>query len=675
MKLYTRDAGVSVCKPVKYFITVFLVALIMNTKSDELSRTRLKEVAGMVTSVPIGFGRKITDRQSWQRLNKLKCFQKVYQLAIKNYQKPIPKTSDDLYLDFSRTGNRTRWQNINFQRRMGVGTLTIAECLENQGRFLPKLEKLIREICKERTWLMPAHDRSLRNFKGTVTDIDLGSAMLGLDLATMDYLLGDRLKSETRKLIRANLKKRIFTPFTNMASGKRKPNWWFFTTNNWNAVCLAGVVGAALTIIESPEKRAGFIVAAEHYSKNFLKGFGRDGYCSEGLGYWNYGFGHYVILSEIIYLGTGGKVRLLECPGVLPAAQFPLRIEIINGVYPAFADCPVSSRPDYDLMQYLNRYYDFGLSEYKGKTTTKCGRFYSAMAYTFSQAEASKTFPPKNISVNQSNSIFNESQVYICRPGENTRCKMGVAIKGGHNQEHHNHNDVGAYVVVIGKVAVLLDPGTEVYTARTFSSRRYESNVLNSYGHPVPVISGKLQKTGKKAAAKCLDYTSRGKRTNVHLDITAAYGKTGTKLEKLIREFNYDRSGCGKLTVIDIVEFKTSGSFETAIITLGEWQRKSDNSLYVYWQDQAVNVSIDTGGIEFDIIAETLKEDVKTPSLPTRIGIRLRKPVKNVKVKLIITPAASRNSAEKSTQLKNGSFDIDSFSWNIPKESSARSVS
>ena len=66
-------------------------------------------------------------------------------------------------------------------------------------------------------------------------------------------------------------------------------------------------------------------------------------------------------------------------------------------------------------------------------------------------------------------------------------------MKGGHNAEMHNHNDVGSYTVVIGDQPVLADPGTEIYTKRTFTEHRYDSPVLNSYGHPVPVIGGQLQ--------------------------------------------------------------------------------------------------------------------------------------------------------------------------------------
>ena len=71
------------------------------------------------------------------------------------------------------------------------------------------------------------------------------------------------------------------------------------------------MTGAALTLLESPQDRALYVAAAEHYSRNFLRGFTSDGYCSEGVGYWNYGFGYYVLLAETIHHATGGGVDLL----------------------------------------------------------------------------------------------------------------------------------------------------------------------------------------------------------------------------------------------------------------------------------------------------------------------------------------------------------------------------
>ena len=188
----------------------------------------------------------------------------------------------------------------------------LAECIENRGRFLPAIEEAIRDMCGEKTWVMPAHDGWLGNFKGTLIDIDLRSSHAGWNLATAVYWLGDRIGPAARKLAQDELERRIFTPFTTSVNTGKPRMWWITGTNNWNAVCLAGVTGAALAAIESPERRAFFAAAAEKNIRHFLDGITPDGYCSEGIGYWNYGFGHYVLLAETLQQATGGRVDLFE---------------------------------------------------------------------------------------------------------------------------------------------------------------------------------------------------------------------------------------------------------------------------------------------------------------------------------------------------------------------------
>jgi hypothetical protein len=195
---------------------------------------------------------------------------------------------------------------------------------------------------------------------------------------------------------------------------------------------------------------------------------------------------------------------------------------------------------------------------------------------------------------------------------------------------------VGSYVVVVGRQAVLVDPGSEVYTARTFSGKRYVSKVLNSFGHPVPRLAGKLQTPGRTSAARVLKTDFTDKADTYSLDIAPAYRVK--ELKKLLRTFRYSREGAGQLVVEDEVAFSSPQEFETALITLGKWKRLSDTALVVYDSGEAVRVDIEVDGAPFTIEAETVKEDVRTKTLPTRIGIRLSRPVKAARVKLTITP-------------------------------------
>ena len=632
-------------RPFWIVLTALLVvpAYVMSLQSTamaavgEVDENRIETIAAQLPERPAGFGLPIGNRSVWKKLSENDSFKKIISEAEKLLEQAIPEQPDDLYLDFSRTGNRTRWQRVSGRRRARVRTFALAECLENKERFIPAFEEIVRVLCSERTWVMPAHDRQLTNFHGKIVDIDLGSSALAWSMATADYLLADKLSSETHRLIRDNLDRRIFQPYRDMVSGKRKKNWWMTGTNNWNAVCLAGVTGSALAVIDSRETRALFIAAAEDYSKNFLKGFTDDGYCSEGLGYWNYGFGYYIMLSEMIHQSTDGKVDLLQNNKAKQAATFGSKIEIINGVYPAFADCSIRAEPSSHLMYFISRRLGLGLRSWEQIDPVSAGSsLYQSMMYSFPNS-ASLSLPAQNASEGPGiRSWFENAGVLICRPAANSTSRLAVALKGGNNAEHHNHNDVGSFVLVLGDRPLLLDPGGEVYTARTFSSRRYESNVLNSFGHPVPLVAGKLQRTGRQALGRVVREDFTKDIDTLLLDISSAYDVP--ELEKLQRKFVYSRQGPGSLTVTDEVVFSKPCDFGTALITFDKWQQLSTSSLVIRDQDKALRVDIKVTGTDFKVQPETIKEDLSGRRLPTRLGINLSKPVLRAVVSLTIKP-------------------------------------
>ncbi|MCP4611384.1 MAG: heparinase [Planctomycetes bacterium] len=602
-----------------------------------IDQNRIKYITALLPEKPVGFGSPISDRNVWKKLAENDSFQKIILDAEKLLQQPVPDQPDKLFLDFSRTGNRTRWQRVSGIRRGRIRTLALAECLENKGRFIPAFEAIVRELCRERTWVMPAHDAKLTNFNKTSTDIDLGSCTLAWSLATADYLLADKLSPKIRRIIHKNLDERIFEPYLDMVKGKRSKNWWMTGTNNWNAVCLAGVTGAALAVIEPPDQRALFIAAAENYSKYFLDGFTDDGYCSEGLGYWNYGFGYYIMLSEMIHQATGGKADLLQNNKAKQAATFGANIEIINDVYPAFADCSIRAQPSSKLMYFISRRLDLALRSWeKIDPVSSSGSLYQSMMYSFPNSASRTPLSQESSHGPDIRSWFDKAGILISRPGANSSSQLAVALKGGHNQEHHNHNDVGSFVVVLGDKPLLIDPGGEVYTARTFSSRRYESKVLNSFGHPVPVVAGKLQQTGSRARARLVSQNFTDSTDTLVLDISSAYNVP--ELRKLERKFVYSRIGKGSLSITDEVTFSRPCTFGTALITFESWKQPSSRSLIVHDSQKALNVDIKITGSDFKIEPETINEDVSARKKPTRLGINLTEPVTHANICLTITP-------------------------------------
>ena len=603
-----------------------------------LDAKRVKEIAGWLPSQPAGVGQAITNRPAWEELARQAAFAPVVPAAERLAKSDVPALPDDLFLDYSRTGNRDRCQAVLSRRGERLTTFALAECLEDRGRFLTPLTNVIAALCAERTWVYPAHDDKLDSFYGRTTNLDLRATAVAWELATADRLLGDKLPGDMRKLIRDNVHRRVLRPFREMVEGRRKELGWMRTSNNWNAVCLAGIAGAALALEESSEERARFIVAVEYYIRNFLKGFTPDGYCSEGVGYWNYGFGHFVLMAETIREATSGHVDLLADPSALSAALFASRAEILNGIYPAIADCSPGTHPDEKIQRYLEERLALARPTPRGDTFNRpAGSLAATALLTFLPAPLPIAQRADRTGDSPLRTWFSDGGVLICRPTPGAKAEFAAALKGGHNAEQHNHNDVGSFSVIAGREMVLCDPGAEVYTARTFSAKRYDSRVLNSFGHAVPVIAGKLQHPGADARAVVLHADFNDDTDTLALDIRSAYAVPD--LKQLERTFTFHRSSPTALTVCDDVAFSTPQTFETALITWGDWKKISDHEISVRDGDSEVRVTIASGGLPFEVRSETLDEDVRSKRKPVRIGIALTSPLEKATLTMRITPA------------------------------------
>ncbi len=497
----------------------------------------------------------------------------------------------------------------------------------------------------------PAHDGALKSFHGQEITPELGATGLAAELAEADFVLGDKLSPATRQLIRDNVRKRVLTPFRDSVEGRRPPLHWLFLRMNWNAVCVGNTVFAALALEPSRDDRALFAAAGEHYIRYFLSGFTPDGYCAEGVGYWNYGFGHFILLTETLRQNTGGKIDLLNDDKAIAPALFCRRAEILPGIFPSISDCTPGSKPSGQLIAYVCRRLglDPGINRLTGNS--------SGLALTMMLSSLGEN-PPlarklSNAGDNPLRSFFPGGGVLISR---DTKPKMpfAVCLKGGNNDEPHNHNDVASFSVVLGKEMVICDPGGEVYTKRTFGPHRYDSKVLSSFGHAVPVIAGQLQRAGADARGVILETNFTDAADTFKLDYRSAYAVPS--LEKLERTFVFQRApavgqasslsrsnGTGKmpvplLEVRDDVSFSQPESFETALITWGKINIVDANTLEITDGGSAVRVAIDSQGRSFKIKQETINEDVDTKRKPIRIGIALDEKISSGSVTLRITP-------------------------------------
>ena len=510
--------------------------------------------------------------------------------AEKALAAPLPTAPDALYEEYWANGNRSHFQDARNTCVQVLELLTLAEVAEGKGRFVRKIEESIGSICDMKSWVLPAHDWTdgdRGTFRGTCPSVDLGCSAFGAIFATVVQLVGDRLDPKVVRRLKDECEKRVFAPVRRELRIRRGLGcdwracaniflWWMDGNNNWNAVCWDNMVCAALGLIDDPVDRARFVDAADRAIDVYLKyGFEEDGYCSEGMGYWNYGFGHHLQMGRLLRRISDGKIDVFTRPKQRLAAAYARAYTLQEGCSPAFADgCGGASKT------YLKLVDEFW-------------------------PDLPKTLPPT--------SEFPAGQVWLFRGADG----FSVAVKGGHNGEHHNHNDLGSYYVTDGTVQLAGDPGSEVYTRRTFSPQRYESKIINSYGHPVPVIGGLLQATGREFRAEVLKSGYADGKGFVELELKGAYDTKD--ILSFVRRFDYD--GKAKtFAVTDRFRFAKPLTLEEAYVT--DVKTPVD-----------VKVEVVKGGGY-----TTREEDIENPERfsPHRTAIVLKKPVTEAEVHLIL---------------------------------------
>jgi Heparinase II/III-like protein len=500
----------------------------------DLADAEIQRIESQLPAQPQGFGPACTRRADWQAPGVQARIAAFVPLAEKLLGQPFPAWRDDDYRRYSQTGSRAEGERMMIARKAWLYPLVMAECAEGRGRFMPAISTTLRELATQPSWTWPAHDRGLRNFEKQDYEVDLSAADLGHDLAQALYLLGDWLPAAERARVMRALDERIFAPLRKTLAGGGGHSW-LRADHNWNAVCLKGVVGAALAVLHSRADRAVFAAAASHYIDHYLGGFPADGYSTEGPSYWNYGFSHFAVLRELLVSATGGQLDLFSRGKVDAIARYGLRFEMRPGNAAPFGDAGSRQRPDPFTLAYLNdalgwrlpqRVKDWPIGRSSPGNASPLALFVSPARAAHGEAAEAPGL----------SSFFPDAGVLVSRAAT-PEGRLAVSIKAGGRgpgggpggNGNHSHNDIGSYAIALGEQQPAGDVGAPRYSAKTFSKERYTIRAINSYGHPVPVVAGQLQQDATRLIARVLKIVQSAARDDITIDLAPAYAVAALK--------------------------------------------------------------------------------------------------------------------------------------------------
>lgn len=472
-----------------------------------------------------------TEREKWENVS-----DEAANICIAEAEKYLgfqwPTLTAVDFMAFMRTGDRKAYEDNHFPRRKALAALVLGECVEGKGRFIDDIINGIWCICEESFWGISAHNgvRPVEPLPD-VEDryIDLFAAETGALLAWTKYLLSDELNKVTPRITRRidiELEDRIKKPFIH-----REDFWWMGVTtkkvNNWTPWIIANVMSVFLLNEYDQIRRAKALEKMLRCLDSFMDTYHDDGGCDEGTTYWGVAGGALFDCLDQLYLASDGKIDFFSDNLVRQIGRFIYRCHIADQYFINFADGSAKINVAKDMIYlYGKRIQDENMVSFAaGVPSSACFcaealRRALPAVFNFGELTSYKSEPPYLKDV-----WMDGIQVMAAREKEGSSAGLYLAAKGGHNDESHNHNDVGSCIVFVDGLPGIIDIGVETYTKKTFSSQRYDIWTMQSQYHNVPTINGIMQRPGREYGASNVLYSRTDEAVTFSLDIQNAYPK------------------------------------------------------------------------------------------------------------------------------------------------------
>jgi hypothetical protein len=495
----------------------------------------------------------------------------IKQLAVKEIGKPMPELGNELYREFYVNGSRTPFENSYFERRRRLARAAIAALLDEtpeRGQWLDSLRDKTRAVFSEFSWALPAHVNSPSG--RDPVHIDLFAAETANLMAELLTLFPETFEPS----LVAAIKNRVRRDFSENYLNRHEDFFWTKATNNWNAVCHQGVIGASLALEEDTELVARILMVAKKYLPLFIRGFGSDGACSEGPGYWQYGFGWFCVLNEQLETRTDGQLSLIaDDPHVLEIARFGPRVTLTNFHFVNFSDSPRTGALSPSLLTYLGKRLG------DEKILAHARKSYERLDQTGLNLQGQRTDllyfvrlllnTPESTKVDESlepeDFYFKDLAVVVASGRDSCGHLWEFAAKGGDNAEQHNHNDCGSYLVNIDGSPVVIEIGAPEYTKDYFRENRYQYLAARTLGHSLPIVNGREQAAGPQYASKVISYELAPNHLEFSVDLAECY-PSDALCGELIRSFYFNKVK-GSLRIKEFFDLSVHQSFETSVLT------------------------------------------------------------------------------------------------------------
>ncbi|OYD41689.1 heparinase II/III domain-containing protein [Sphingobacterium cellulitidis] len=491
-----------------------------------------------------------SDREGWKQLTA-----PVYANIIEKgeqaltYQWKVVKATD--YLAYERDGSRVIMEKPMNENATALSSLFFAELAEGKGRFMDQIINGVWYFTEMSTWSLSAHVPAYQSSKRTLPQsgvhvVDLMAGDMGSFLSWIHYFLKDEMNKvnpEISSRLKSHIHSRIIEPYM-----QRNDMWWQALelkdnaiVNNWNPWCNFNVLTSLLLIEDDENAKIEGIYKTMRSVDKFINYVKKDGACEEGPSYWGHAAGKLYDYLEILALSTGNKINLFDQKVIKDMGEYISQSYIGGDSWVVnFADASAKGGGDPLLIYRYGESVDSKeMKQFAKYLMEKKPNKVSVTRDAFRSLEDLRTL--KGIQgetaqlPNNPYKWYPETEfLYIRTPD------LFFAAKGGFNNESHNHNDVGTFILYMDEKPIFIDAGVGTYNKKTFSNERYDIWTMQSAYHNLPQINGFDQPYGAKYKSSAASFDA--KKNEFKLDIAGAY-PAEAKVKTWVRKYKVNNKG------------------------------------------------------------------------------------------------------------------------------------
>lgn len=459
-------------------------------------------------------------------------------LLIHNY---IIKCSDE-YLEentLERVKTGKRLLSVSRKALQRIYYLAYAYRMTGDIKYAERAEKEILTVCDFSDW-NPSHY------------LDVGEMAMAVAIGY------DWLYEYLSKPIREKIRKAIVEKAFNTVEIGR----FYNRTNNWNQVCNAGLVLAALAIYEEEKEKSDYIIDKAVKTVPLAMGsYSPDGIYPEGFSYWGYGTGFQVTMLAAMESALGTDFGLSDNYGFLKSPYFMLYMTAPSGWCYNFCDSGKKIDLNQAMFWFASKAKDTSLLWYEYSYLKKLDK------YTGSDIDRllpnilifSKDIDLSNIKEPKGNFFSGKGlkPVFIYRSGWSNNTDSYLGVVAGSPSIPHGHMDSGSFVYEKNGERWVLDLGLQNYYSlekegvdlwnKTQNGQRWDVFRIGNTGHSTITINGKKHLvTGNP---EFIETYQKSDYKGAKIDMTSLYGDD---VKNVLRSVYLDKND--DLNIIDEIQ-------------------------------------------------------------------------------------------------------------------------